>query len=109
MAVGNKKGGYISLTEKEINDIEIAEQICGILSNKNKNTPKDAAEALEIPITEVEKIIKDNNLYFKAAYLKHDREIFAIEAARKSLKKREVEAKYILEESLRNLQNKHAE
>ena len=91
---------------KEISDIDISEDICNILSRKNKNTPDDAADELNIPLFRVREIIERDNLFFRAAWLRYDKECDSITEAKKALATRVAIAEYLLAKTLKELDEK---
>lgn len=91
---------------KEIAEIDKSEDICNILSRKHDGTAECAAEELGMPLFEVQEIIERDNLYFRAAWLRYDKECDSIREARKALACRESIAEYLLAKTLKELDEK---
>jgi hypothetical protein len=94
------------LAKDEIDEIDLAEKVCTILARKNKNTIKDAAKETKTTIEKVKELIIKYDLRVKAAYLAYDKELFAIDEAKKKLKIRKLKAEEDLKVNLEKLENK---
>lgn len=97
------------MTEIELYKIDVAERICNILARKPKPTAEAASEEMGMPIDMVNNIIKENDLYYRAIWLKFDNEIEKIEIAQKKLNQRAADAEYTLNKNLENLLKKACE
>lgn len=92
------------MTENEIKQVDMSEYICTALALKNKPSIKEIAEELKTTQKKVCEIIKADNLYYRAAWLKYDKAIFETDEALKKVKKRRLLAEAELEKELKNIE-----